>query len=211
MQDKYIFINFDDSWKYSFYDISSEEKRLLEEGIKFYYNEETTIKDLFLLFNKKFDNLNQKQNEIAYDKINTDRNLKYLYRLVYDNDLIFIFDLRTKIQKIIDVFNSKTLTILLTIFIEKGAIVHNEKGMRFYIHSKESGKHHLPHIHVVYNENEASIALNGEKLAGYLPKKKLEMAKEIIEVNKESLLWEWNTLSDGQKFYFKNNELIRVF
>ncbi len=211
MENEYIFINFDDSWKYSFYDISSEEKRILEEGIKFYYNEETMIKDLFLLFNKKFDNLNQKQNEITYNKINTDRNLKYLYRLVHENDLIFVFDLRTKIHKIIDVFNSKALTFLLTIFIEKGAIIHNEKGMKFYIHSKESGKHHLPHIHVVYNGNEASIALNGETLAGYLPKKKLKKAKEIIEVNKESFLCKWNTLSDGQKFHFKNNELIREF
>lgn len=67
MQDKYIFINFDDSWKYSFYNISIEEKRVLEEGIKFYYNEETTIKDLFLLFNKKFDNLIHKQNGISFE------------------------------------------------------------------------------------------------------------------------------------------------
>lgn len=211
MQDKYIFINFDDSWKCGFYNISSEEKRILEDGIKFYFNEETTIKDLFLLFNKKFNNLIHKQNGISYEIINENSILKRLYRLVYKNDLIFIFDLRMKIKRLVESLKSKKMQILLTIFIEKGAIIHNEKCMRFYIHSKESGKHHLPHIHVVYNGNEASIALNGETLAGYLPKKKLKMAKEIIEVNKESFLQEWNILSDGQKFHFKNNELIREF
>ena len=210
MENEYIFINFDDSWKYSFYNISRKKKRVLEEGIKFYYNEETTIKDLFLLFNKKFENLINKQNEISCEIINENSTLKRLYRLVYKNDLIFIFDLRMKIKRLVESLKSKKMEFLLSVFVEIGGKIYKENGMKFYIHSKESGKHHIPHIHVVYNGNEASISLDGEILVGYLPKKKLKKAKEIIEKNKESFLQEWNTLSDGQKFYFKNNELIRV-
>lgn len=71
------------------------------------------------------------------------------------------------------------MEFLLSVFVEIGGKIYTEKGMKFYIHSKESGKHHLPHIHVVYNGNEASISLDGEILVGYLPKKKLKKLKKL--------------------------------
>lgn len=211
MNSEYIFINFDDSWKYGVYNINNEEKSILEKGFKFYYNEETSMKELFLYFNKLFYNLNQKQNEIPYNKINDNSSLKYFYRLVYKNDLIFIFDLKMKVKEIIENLNLKKFTILLTIFIEKGATIKRINGMRFYFNSREDGKHKLPHIHVKYNEYEIIISLDGKFSEGHLPKKQLKIAKEIIEKDKKSFLLKWNNLTDGMKFYFKNNELIRAF
>ena len=211
LENKFVFINFDKTWKYSVYKLSDKEKEIFTKGTKFYYDEETTVRELLLFFNKEFNNLNHQQNEIEYKKINNDSSLKYLYRLVYKNDLIFIFDLRMKIKNLVKIINSTNLTFLLTIFIEKGGTVFNTKGMRFIIHSKENGKHHLPHIHVIYNEFEVVISLDGHVLEGTLPKKKLKIAKEIIEDNKQSLLLEWNNLSDGGKFELINNELVRVF
>ena len=105
----------------------------------------------------------------------------------------------------------KKLTFLLTIFVEKGGNVLNINGMKFYIHSKENGKHHLPHIHVIYNEYEVVISLEGLVLEGNLPNKKLKSAKQIIEENKYSLLLKWNDMTDGEKFEFNNNELVRIF
>ena len=33
----------------------------------------------------------------------------------------------------------------------------------------DTDKHHKPHVHVYYGENEASVALDGEVLEGKLP------------------------------------------
>lgn len=39
----------------------------------------------------------------------------------------------------------------------------------------DNDKHHKPHVHVYYGENEASIALDGELLQGKLPLKQYRM------------------------------------
>lgn len=208
---KYIFIKFCNIWKNGLYEVTEEEKIFLKKGFKFFYNDETTLQDLLLFFNKKLEKLNQKQNEIKYKKVNDEGSLKYLYRLVYKEKVIFLFDLKMKIRKLVNIIRIKKLTFLLTIFVEKGGNVLNINGMKFYIHSKENGKHHLPHIHVIYNEYEVVISLEGLVLEGNLPNKKLKSAKQIIEENKYSLLLKWNDMTDGEKFEFNNNELVRIF
>lgn len=208
---EYILINFCEIWKENRYKITNKEKRIFNKGIKFYYKEKTTVRDLLLFFNKVFKKINKKQDDVKYNAINEDANLKYLYRLVYKNNLIYLFDLKMKIKVLVNIIRSKQLTFLLTIFVEKGGTILNIKGMRFFFHSKENGKHHLPHIHVSYNEYEVVVSLDGNVLDGYLPNKKLKVVRQIIENNKESLLLKWNALTDGEKFEFKNNELIRTF
>ena len=209
--EKYICVKFSNIWKKGLYEVTNDEKVFLEKGFKFYYNDETTVQDLLLFFNKKFEKLNQEQNEIKYSKINNEKSLKYLYRLVYKEKIIFLFDLKMKIRKLVSIIKTENLTFLLTIFVEKGGNVLYIKGMNFFFHSREKGKHHLPHIHVKYNEYEAEISLGGSVLHGYLPTKKLKVAKQIIEENKYSFLLKWNDLTDGEKFEFNNDELVRIF
>lgn len=36
---------------------------------------------------------------------------------------------------------------------------------------RDEGQHHKPHVHVYYGEYEASIAIDGDMLAGSLPAK----------------------------------------
>lgn len=209
--EKYIFVKFSNIWKNGLYEVTNDEKIFLEKGFKFYYNDETTVQDLLLVFNKKFEKLNQEQNEIKYSKIDEESSLKYLYRLVYKEKIIFLFDLKMKIRNLVSFIKTKNLTFLLTIFVEKGGTVLNTKGIKFFFHSKENGKHHLPHIHVSYNEYEAVISLDGSVLHGDLPTKKLKIAKQIIEENKYSFLLKWNDMTDGEKFEFNNYELVRIF
>ena len=55
-------------------------------------------------------------------------------------------------------------------------------------------EHNPPHIHAIYGEDVAAIALrNGEVLEGHLPPKALSMVREWIELHKEDLLAIWDT------------------
>ena len=48
-------------------------------------------------------------------------------------------------------------------------------GMVIYMLFKDIGQHHKPHVHVYYGEYEAAIAVDGELLAGSLPRKQLKI------------------------------------
>jgi len=67
------------------------------------------------------------------------------------------------------------------------------------MNSKETGSHHIPHVHVDYkNESTASISLiNGEVLVGKLPSKILKKAKKQVTDNREFLLQCWEKYTDG--------------
>ena len=71
--------------------------------------------------------------------------------------------------------------------------------MEIFIKSKEQG-HNEPHIHVKYQNIEASFSiLNGEMLAGNLPTKNQRLIKDWILENTDMLSQKWNELSDGLK------------
>lgn len=55
-------------------------------------------------------------------------------------------------------------------------------------------EHNPPHIHAIYGEEAAAIALRtGELLEGNLPPKALSMVREWIKLHKEDLLSIWKT------------------
>jgi hypothetical protein len=56
----------------------------------------------------------------------------------------------------------------------------------------DNGKHHKPHVHVYYGENEASIALDGEVLDGKLPIKQYRMVSGWMALHEEELYVAWN-------------------
>ena len=45
--------------------------------------------------------------------------------------------------------------------------------MAIYMLFRDIGQHNKPHVHVYYGEYEAVIAIDGELLAGSLPRKQL--------------------------------------
>ena len=53
-------------------------------------------------------------------------------------------------------------------------------------------KHNKPHIHVYYNEHEASIGLDGELLAGSIPVAQLKLVQAWIVLHEEELYIAWN-------------------
>ena len=56
----------------------------------------------------------------------------------------------------------------------------------------DDGKHHKPHVHVYYGEDEASVALDGEVLEGRLPIKQYRMVSGWIALHEDELYEAWN-------------------
>lgn len=64
----------------------------------------------------------------------------------------------------------------------------------------DNDKHHKPHIHVYYGENEAYIGIDGEVLSGSIPVKKLKLIQAWITLHEEELYKAWNNAVRGLPF-----------
>lgn len=63
-------------------------------------------------------------------------------------------------------------------------------------------KHHLPHIHVKYQGQEAIIAIpNGEMLEGELKASRLKLIQAWIEIHQDELLADWELAGQGQPVF----------
>lgn len=61
-------------------------------------------------------------------------------------------------------------------------------------------QHYKPHIHVSAGDDEASVALDGEILAGSLTDKKYALLKAWIVIHEEELYKAWNKAVRGEPF-----------
>lgn len=105
------------------------------------------------------------------------------------------------VLKILDPSASGYLTVCILVSCDAGD-VGSEWPLRFYVHSKESGRHNEAHIHVcdVGHQYEASVRISdGEVIAGNLPKKLAKLAKEKILSDQNYFYNCWNTMTDGLK------------
>ncbi len=63
-------------------------------------------------------------------------------------------------------------------------------------------KHHLPHIHVRYQDEEAVIAiLDGDLLEGSLRTNKMKLVQAWIEIHRDELMADWELASQGQEVF----------
>ncbi len=108
-------------------------------------------------------------------------------------------NLKYLINKYFDPQNTGVVHIQILICADAGGIC-TEDNIRYYMHSKESGKHNKPHVHVEDTswQYEASIDLsNGDILAGELPTKMHKIVKKKIEKERRFFYECWNTMTDG--------------
>ena len=94
---------------------------------------------------------------------------------------------------------SEDISIQLLVNSNAGTIICDD-GIRYYMHSKESGKHSLPHIHVeIRNESRGAFSIiDGHRLAGENIKKRDEKRiQKVINDNKELFIRHWNEHTDG--------------
>ena len=64
----------------------------------------------------------------------------------------------------------------------------------------DNSQHHRPHIHVKYNEYDASIGIDGELLSGSLPVKQLRIVLAWIAIHEEELYATWNKAVKNEPF-----------
>ena len=63
-------------------------------------------------------------------------------------------------------------------------------------------QHHVPHIHVKYQDQEAVIAIpEGEVLEGTLKASKLRLVQAWIEIHREELMADWELASQGESIF----------
>jgi hypothetical protein len=71
-------------------------------------------------------------------------------------------------------------------------------GILVYLYYFDEGQHHRPHVHVMFGDEEAVIAIpGGELLEGTLPNRMLRKVRAWIELNDEALMERWNKAVQG--------------
>ena len=72
-------------------------------------------------------------------------------------------------------------------------------GIVIYLYFYDDERHKTPHIHAKYQGQDASVSIiDGEVLAGDIPKAKLRLVQAWIEIHNESLLADWDLAVSGQ-------------
>ncbi len=64
----------------------------------------------------------------------------------------------------------------------------------------DTSKHHKPHVHVFYGEHEASVAVDGELLAGSLPERQYRIVVGWLALHEDEVYRAWNNAVRGIAF-----------
>ena len=183
--------------------LTKSEIEFLFTNYEFECSEKTTIRDILKFY---INGLSEYYFETGNrDKLYTDSFMKNTFELYYKEDAVRIFDIDTPI------FNITTNELYLKFLIGIGGgfdALEQINGIRYWMNTREYGKHNLPHLHVKYNNEEVIISiLDGTILGGKIQKKKEKEAVFRILQNKKHLLFLWNTRTDGQIFDIDPNDL----
>jgi shikimate kinase len=82
------------------------------------------------------------------------------------------------------------------------AIVSMFYGIIVSMYFFDNRKHHLPHVHVKYQEQEAVISIpEGEILEGNIKSNKMKLVQAWIEIHKDELIADWELASQGQNIF----------
>ncbi len=65
---------------------------------------------------------------------------------------------------------------------------------------RDDSQHHKPHVHVYFNEYEASVSIDGDLLAGKLPVKQLRLVQAWLVIHEDELYDAWNKAVRGIPF-----------
>ncbi len=64
---------------------------------------------------------------------------------------------------------------------------------------RDNRRHHLPHIHIRYQDEEAAISIaDGEVLDGSVPPRQLKLVQAWIEIHREDLMLDWQLAVAGE-------------
>ena len=76
------------------------------------------------------------------------------------------------------------------------------QGLIIYMFYLDNKQHHLPHIHVKYNDQNAVYSIpDGNLLEGTIPPAKEKLILAWIELRKEDLMADWQLAIEGQTIF----------
>jgi len=82
------------------------------------------------------------------------------------------------------------------------AIISMFYGIIVSMYYLDNRRHHLPHIHVKYQDQEVVIAIpGGEILEGGLKTNKMKLVQAWIEIHQDELTANWELASQGQSVF----------
>jgi len=73
-------------------------------------------------------------------------------------------------------------------------------GIVIYMLFKDTQQHNKPHVHVYYGDYEAVIGIDGELLAGSIPRKQLRIVTGWLAYHEEEAYKAWNQAVVGEHF-----------
>lgn len=66
----------------------------------------------------------------------------------------------------------------------------------------DTRRHHRPHIHIKYQDEEAVLAIpSGRMLEGQLKPNKLKLVQAWIEIHQDELMADWELATQGQPIF----------
>jgi hypothetical protein len=84
----------------------------------------------------------------------------------------------------------------------KMAIISMFYGIIISLYFMDQKRHHLPHIHVKYQEHEAVIEIpDGKLIEGDLPANKLKLVSAWIEIHRDELIADWELAVKGETIF----------
>ncbi len=158
--------------------------------INYSYNENTIVEDIEKAIVDKI-GFNYELYKNAYVHVN----------LLIDNEFVRIINKKLDIKTLTSYYNVVDILKIYFVFSNQAGEIWNDEGLRYYMHSREAGKHNEIHIHVDYKHKySVSISLkDGSVLDGDMPSKILKKAQKRIIENKRFLMECWNKMTDGIK------------
>ena len=178
---------------------SIDDNRFWEEQLAHYQAHKAFNFDLDLVASSSIANIsNAIAERIGFDKSKFAESYPRIY-LLEDGEFVEIITPTVCISTLSKYYDIREDLHIFFMLSNQAGDIWVEDGLRYYMQSKEAGRHHLPHIHVDYrHESSATVSLyDGEMIEGDIPKKVMKRVKAKVLNNKKYLMECWNKLTDG--------------
>ena len=74
------------------------------------------------------------------------------------------------------------------------------RGIVISMYYEDDGQHNKPHVHVRYGDYKASLSLDGDILAGSLPRKQYRMVSGWLAAHEDEVYAAWSDAVRGVAF-----------
>ncbi len=82
------------------------------------------------------------------------------------------------------------------------AVISMFYGIIISMYFFNSRRHHFPHIHVKYQDQEAVVSIpDGRVLEGKIKSSKMKLVQAWIEIHNDELVADWELASQGETIF----------